>query len=86
MKISKAFVTYDMDDSHLLVPVGEHPFSGLVKGNATTAFIIQMLKEDTTVETMEDKMMDHYGIDRETAGRDIEKVLAALRKVGALDE
>lgn len=86
MKIKKEFVTYDMDDSHLLVPVGDQAFSGMIKGNATAAFIIQMLKNDITKEKMEDNMMNHYGIDRETAGKDIEKVLSTLRKVGALDE
>lgn len=86
MKLKDGFVTYETQDEHLLIPVGKHSFSGLVRSNETAAFIIEHLKEEMTKDQLEQAMVDHYAIDRETASQDVAKVLEKLREIEALDE
>ena len=86
MRLKDGFVTYETQDEHLLVPVGKHSFSGLVRSNETAAFLIEHLKEDTTKERLEQDLMNQYGIVRELASMDVEKVLEKLREIDALDE
>lgn len=86
MRLKDGFITYDTGEEHLMVPVGKSTFSGLVRSNETAAYIIDCLKSETTREKLEDSMMEQYGITREQASRDVEKVFSTLRQIGALDE
>ncbi len=48
MKLKPDFISQDIDGVRFLVPVGAESFHGLVRGNKTTAFIVDCLKEETT--------------------------------------
>lgn len=49
MKLKESFVTHKNKDDYMMIDAtGE--FSGLVHSNATTAFIVGCLKNDTTRE------------------------------------
>ena len=50
MKLRDDFLTYPNGDKTVLVPVGRKAFSGVVKGNKTTAYIFECLKEDVSEE------------------------------------
>lgn len=86
MKLKEGFITYDSGDRQILVPTGGQNFTGLVRSNETAAFIINALKEETSREDVIAVMMDHYGIDSDTAADGVDKVLKQLRAIGALDE
>ena len=86
MKLKSTFVTQMIDDTQFLVPLGNEKFRGIVKSNPTAAFIVDQLKEDTTKEAIIDAMCAEYDAPRETIAADVEKALATLRSVGALEE
>ncbi len=86
MKLKSSFVTQMIDDTQFRVPLGSEQFHGIVRNNATAAFIVDQLKNDTTKEAIIDAMCAQYDAPRETIAADVEKALNTLRSVGALEE
>lgn len=86
MKLKAGFVTHEMGGEQIMVATGEAGFPGLIRSNATAAFIVDCLKEETTYEQILDAMLAKYDVTREVAEADLNKVLGKLRSVNALDE
>ena len=86
MRLKSGFVTRDVDDTQFLVPVGSDAFSGVLRSNSTAAFIINLLKEDTTEEKITDALWEVYDAPRERIAEDVRKILLILRDVHALEE
>lgn len=88
MKLAKGFVTQNYRDEQLMVAMGPagKVFHGLVRSNATAAFIIDKLKNDTTVREIAGALTETYEVDMQTALRDTEAVIEKLRSIGAVDE
>ena len=86
MKLKKGFITHDTGAQSLLVPTGKAGWAGLVKGNKTLGAILSLLKEDTTEDAVITAMEERFDAPEETITRDVKKVLAELRKIGAIDE
>ena len=86
MKLKKEFITHDTGKETLLVPTANAGWAGLVKGNRTLGAILSLLKEDTTEDAVITAMKDSFEAPEEIIIRDVKKVLAELRKIGALDE
>ncbi len=86
MKLNKNFITHDTAGEHFMMPVGESEFKGLVRSNKTAAFIVDCLKNDTSEEEIVGKMLEKYDAPRDVIAADVERILATLRKIGALDE
>ena len=61
-------------------------FSGMVRSNSTAAEIINMLKSETTREDIILGMLEKYDATREQVERDVDKIIASLRQIGAIDE
>lgn len=86
MKLKDGFVTQNMGGEQIMVATGEASFSGLVRSNATAAFIVDCLKKETTREAIVSAMLDKYEVSAEKAAADVDKILATLRSIHALDE
>ena len=86
MKLKEGFVTQQMGDEQIMVATGTANFSGLVRSNATAAFIVDCLAEDVTAEQIVAKMLDKYDVSQAVAAADVQKILTKLRSIGALDE
>ena len=86
MKLNKDFITYNSGDDHLLVPSGNVPFTGIVRGNKTFGSVLELLKTDTTEEEIIKQMADRFDAEKEIIRKDVERALAELKKIGALDE
>lgn len=86
MKLKNGFVTHEMDGEQIMVATGEARFSGLVRSNATAAFIVDCLKEETTRAQIVAAVLEKYDATEERVGADVDKILASLRSIGALDE
>lgn len=86
MKLKKNFITKQMDGRVIMVPVGEGGFNGMIRGNGTTGEIVELLKKETTPAAIVEAMLAKYDAPKEKVEEDVEKVLAALRSVGAIDE
>ena len=86
MKLKDNYITQNIEDTQFMVAVGETSFNGIVKSNKTAAFIVDLLKEETTKEQIVDAMCAKYDAPRERIAADIDKILEKLRSIGALEE
>ena len=85
MKLKENFIIHETDGEQIMVATAGS-FSGMVRNNATAAFIVNCLKTETTKEGILDAMCEKYDGAREIMAADIEKVLKNLREIGALEE
>ena len=85
MKLKQDFVTQEIDGTQYLIPVGGEAFSGVVRGNETVAFLVELLKQETTQEALVDAMAAEYDAPREVLAADVARVLETLRGIGALE-
>ena len=85
MKLKDTFVTQEMDGEQVMVEA-DGGFAGMVRSNATAAFIIDQLKTETTKEAILDAMEKKYDASRAVMTEDVDMVLGNLKKIGALDE
>lgn len=86
MKLSPDFIVHNRGGENLLIPTASSSFSGIVRGNKTMGAIIELLKEETTEEEIVASMLSRFDAPSEKVAADVAKVLAELRKIGALDE
>ncbi len=85
MKLKKEFITHMSGDEQLMISAGGS-FNGMVRSNKTAAFIINMLKEETTKAAIVAAMLEHYDAEESVISADVDKVIIALREIGAIDE
>ncbi len=87
MKLKSDFISQTVSDSHILVPTGKanQSFHGIVRANETAGFVIECLKQETTEQEIVEKMLETYDVDRERAAAGVQKVIAQLNEIGALE-
>jgi hypothetical protein len=88
MKLRNGFITYTTGAEQIMVAAGtaSDVFRGMVRSNATAAFIIDCLKEEISREELGEKLLARYDAPRDVILRDLDRILDSLRKIGALDE
>lgn len=86
MKLKSGFITQMIDGSQFLVPISNDSFSGIARSNKSAAFIVNLLKEETTEEKIVDAMCRKYDADRETIAADVREILDKLRSIKAIEE
>lgn len=85
MKLKDTFITHMSNGEQILVDASGK-FSGLIRNNESAAFIVDCLKQETTVEEIADKMYEEYDAPREVLEKAVNDVISSLRKAGAVDE
>lgn len=85
MKLKSDFITYMSDNEQIMVSAGGN-FSGMVRSNRTAAEIIDLLATDITRDGIVEKMKEMYEAPEGAIERDVDKILASLRSIGAIDE
>lgn len=85
MKLKSDFVTHEADGQQLMISAGGS-FNGMVRSNSTAAAIIDLLKNETTREDVILAMLEKYDVERSVLEPDVDKVIDALRGIGAIDE
>lgn len=85
MKLKETFITHTTNNEQILVDTSGK-FSGIVRNNNTAAFIVDCLKEETSVEEIINKIIEEYNAPLEDIKKGVDDVLDTLRKIGALDE
>lgn len=86
MKLREEFVTHEMGGEQIMVATGAETFAGMVRSNATAAFIVECLKEETTKAEIVEKMLAKYDASEQVISADVDKILGKLRTINALDE
>lgn len=87
MKIQPGFNLKEVADSFVIVPTGANivDFSAMITINETGAFLWNLLKEDIDEQTLAEKLMEEYEIDKDTALSDVKEfteVLLAKKVLG----
>lgn len=88
MRIKKDFTIQKVGSSYVAVAVGEtsKTFHGMVRLNETGAFLWNLLAEkDCTEETLVERLLAEYDVDRETATRDVHRIVESLRENGIFE-
>ena len=86
MKLKDTFVTQEMDGEQVMVEA-DGGFAGMVRSNATAAFIIDQLKTETTKEAILDAMEKKYDASRAVMTEDSNHPILLLDEAtSALDE
>ena len=86
MRLKKEFITHDSDGEQILVSSDTTAFSGMVRSNQTAAFIVNQLKEETTLGKIVDAMAKEYDAPRGVMEQDAAKVIEMLKSIGAIEE
>ncbi len=86
MKLKNGFVARNMGNSQIMVATGSANFSGMVRLNASAAFIVSCLGKETTREQIIAEMLEKYDAPEAVLAADVDKVLTSLRGIGAIDE
>ena len=86
MKLNKEFLLHNTGSESILVPSGSAGFSGVVRGNKTLGAVLELLKEETTETEMISVLKTRFDAPDGAVEKDVAKVLAELRRIGALDE
>ena len=86
MKLKKEFLLHNTSGESILVPTGKAGFSGVVRGNKTLGAVLELLKKDTSEAEIIAGMKKQFDAPEGAIEQDVAKVLAELRKIGALDE
>lgn len=86
MKLNNEFVSYEIDGEKILVCLDSRKFSGVIKLNSTAAFITELLKENTSKESIVAALMDHYeAVTHEQATQAVNSVIESLTDTGAIE-
>lgn len=85
MKLRDGFITYNTGDEQIMVSTGGQ-FRGMVRSNRAAAYVIDCLQSDITREALIDRMEAKFDAPRQVLAADTDRVLDALRQIGALDE
>lgn len=85
MKLKSNFITHTSGNEQLMISAGGD-FNGMVRSNSTAAEIIDMLKNEITREQIIAAMLEKYEVEESVLSADVDKVIDALRGIGAIDE
>lgn len=88
MRLKSGIVQSRVGEEYIAVATGEagKNFNGMIRNNATAAFLVEKLARETTVEELVAAVLDVYDIDEATARADVEQTVEAFRRAGLLHE
>ena len=85
MKIKNEFIVHEAEGETMLVPTGMGGFSGMIRGNKTLGAILKLLQDDITEEQLVAIMKQRFDAPEDVIRQDVEKAIAKLREIGAID-
>ena len=85
MKLKENYIVQEIDGEQFMVAVGGEAFNGIVRSNETAAFIVDCLKEETTMDAIVDRMCAEYDAPKETIAADVAEIINTLRGIHALE-
>ena len=88
MKIKEGFILRDIVDEYVVMPTGQNitAFDGAIVLNDVAAFVWGKLSEPVSRDELVDYILSEYDIDRATAERDLDELIAKLKGYGVLED
>jgi len=84
MKLRDKFIVHNMGDEILLVSADDSMNRGFIRGNSTTAIIIEALSEDISEEEIVERLLGEFDAPREVIAADVHEVIVKLEQIGAV--
>ncbi len=87
MKIKSDFIIKEISGSTVVIPVGDRivDFNGMLKLNATGAFLFNILKDDTTEEVLVSKLLEEYDVPEAKAKEDVTAFINKLKEADIIE-
>lgn len=86
MKLNKNFIPHTSGGESLLAATANADFSGVVRGNRTAGMVFELLRSEITRDEIVTELGRQFNAPQEKIGQDVDRLLDALREIGALDE
>ena len=88
MQLHKDLRLRKVKDKNFIVAVNEfcENFYGMVKLNDTAAFVFNCLKKKNSLDKIIKKVVKEYGIDENTAHKDVEAIIEQFKKAGFIND
>lgn len=86
MRLKCDFEVMELNEEKIAVPVGDNAstFHGVVKLNDTAAFILNLLKEETSEESIIDALASEYDAPREKIAEDVKQYITKFTEKGLI--
>ena len=86
MKIKDGFILRKVGRQYIVAATGSasKDFNGMIRLNASSAFVFELLKNDISRDEIVQKLMAEYDVDPDTAQADVDRFLAAMKEAGAI--
>ena len=85
MRIKKEYIVHNSHDECIIVSTDNSIFRGMIRANKSASFIVECLREDTTIEEIVSQMETKYAVSVEKLRNDVSKIIEQLNIIGALD-
>ena len=88
MKIRSGFMLRQVMGVHVIIGIGQEAYrpNQILSVNETGAFLWNLMKEGAERRELADSLTKEYGIDAETAEKDVDAFLARLRDKELIEE
>lgn len=86
MRIISEFEIVKMADNYILVPVGDQidKFNGTVVLNETSAFLIEKLRNNRTIDELIGLLIDEFDVSYEIAQIDVKAFIEKIHRIGIM--
>ncbi len=87
MKIKEGFMLREVAGNYIVVPVGSasKKFNGMITLNETSAFLWNILLQDSSCEQLVDALMQEYEVSNDVATKDVEAFVNKLQEIKVLE-
>lgn len=87
MKLKYEFSVRNVVEEHILVPLGAGAlaFSGIITTNEVGAFLMELLGQETSYDTLLSRVLENYEVDEATARADLDEFLGYLDQLSLLE-
>lgn len=87
MKIKSGFVLRKIENDYIVVSVGKRvkEFNGVINLNESSALLWQVLEKGADNETLVNKLLDVYNVDKSVAEKDVEIFTQKLKENGIIE-
>ena len=87
MKLKYEFSVRNVVGEHILVPLGEGAlaFSGIITTSEVGAFLVELLGQEVSYDTLLSRILEEYEVDEATARADLDEFLGYLDQLSLLE-
>lgn len=86
MKIKEGYLLKEVAGSHIVVPVSDLNFEGLINLNETGAMLWAKIENGAERDELVGALVSEYEVDQITASKDVDAFIEILRKENLIDE